>query len=899
MAIIARSERSEGINPTPLRAGDTGAGLVGDAVQRAGNALNSFAVTMAKEREDLDQFETKMALQKFHNDQTRRQVEYDDGIQGDGREHTAGRIAEYDQARDGLIKTLPKNERSRKMAMLQTENWRGDFGMRSLNAQRSHINTYKETELLNQTVIGVVPGVTGDRATVEPALKQLDTMVNGSGLPEGRRNAIRANAVGLIVERFIEQGDITSRMQADNIIKEYQERLAKEPKEAAPAADDDFGGVAVHPGLKTGDGRRSIEGLSPPFRTGISAMFRDMPPELRAAVEINEATRSNEYQAELHEKYRSGRGGIAAPPGKSRHNHGEAIDLSPPAGDWKNKSPEYKAALEWIYANGSRYGIHNPDGLRTKDPHHFELMPGARNSAAGGDLQFRGTETAQHTNGRGESSDVEIRLGRSDGLFVRGLIHNLDKIDKRVAKLQEQDSAARFVQSVAVDGYPFNPHDDVGRKKVDKAFENSALSERLFAGERDALNQAVLVSQSLNYVPKTVSEALHGMIKSANAGKREVGLLAAASILDVRPFAFDATPGSEAVKKDALDFTALVRAQGLSAEMALKRLDEFNSPQWAKLESERGKTAKEKAAALTETDLRKEFNASPWFWSRPGLQYVGNLNVIMMADARKAFIEHWTRTGEDKLAMQLAVGELSRVWGVTEATGTQTLMRNPPESLPQYAPVGMSKKWIQDDLLLTVNDWLKANGKDAVKMGDLSERLSIVADAKTDTEIKRSPASGVEQRPPSYTLWWKNDRGSREPVMSMGADGTLKNRWHGDYYAAVDRWEKEFAGERKKRMEGKTATNPATGEMQQYRDGGWQKVNPADLDTVHTAAPKYTREQSGRSGYLERRPLIEDAADAYKKGREAEEKRKADRKLPPTRLKLRWPDTGRKQEPSQ
>lgn len=42
MAIIARSERSEGINPTPLRAGDTGAGLVGDAVQRAGNALNSL-----------------------------------------------------------------------------------------------------------------------------------------------------------------------------------------------------------------------------------------------------------------------------------------------------------------------------------------------------------------------------------------------------------------------------------------------------------------------------------------------------------------------------------------------------------------------------------------------------------------------------------------------------------------------------------------------------------------------------------------------------------------------------------------------------------------------------------------------------------------------------------------
>lgn len=829
MAIIARSERSEGINPTPLRAGDTGAGLVGDAVQRAGNALNSFAVTMANEREDLDQFETKMALQKFHNDQTRRQVEYDDGIQGDGREHTAGRIAEYDQARDGLIKTLPKNERSRKMAMLQTENWRGDFGMRSLNAQRSHINTYKETELLKQTVIGVVPGVTGDRATVEPALKRLDTMVNGSGLPEGRRNAIRGNAVNLIVERYIQQGGITARMEADNIIKEYQEKLAKEPKEAAPAADDDFGGVAVHPGLKTGDGRRSIEGLSPPFRTGISAMFRDMPPELRAAVEINEATRSNEYQAELHEKYRSGQGGIAAPPGKSRHNHGEAIDLSPPAGDWKNKSPEYKAALEWIYANGGRYGIHNPDGLRTKDPHHFELMPGARNSAAGGDLQFRGTETAQHTNGRGETSDVEIRLGRSDGLFVRGLIHNLDKIDKRVAKLQEQDAAAWQVQQWATGALPFNPHDDESRKKVDKAFENSSLSRKLFEGDPGTVEQAVLVSQSLNYVPERVSDALHGMIKNtANPEIRERGLLAASSILDRRPFAFDATQGSEAIKKDALYFTALVRGQGLTAAKALERIDESNSPEWAKLEGERKKAAKEFVDGLSESVLKSAFNESPWIWNRPGLQAIANQNIYLMSDFKKAAYEWFVRTGTAKSATDLAIGEISRTWAKSSVTGSDVITKHAPES--RYPAVGNSYQWLQDDVLKTVNDWRKAKGEPEVKASDLAGRLAIVADERTDRDVKDRQSTrfgGTLPPPPSYRLVWTRDNDLPEPVMSIGSDGKLYGRWQPDFQAAVKAAEEKKRPEVEAYMEGKSATNPATGEKIIFDDGTWRPFYPS------------------------------------------------------------------------
>lgn len=847
MAIIARSERSEGINPTPLRAGDTGAGLVGDAVQRAGNALNSFAVTMAKEREDLDQFETKMALQKFHNDQTRRQVEYDDGIQGDGREHTAGRIAEYDQARDGLIKTLPKNERSRKMAMLQTENWRGDFGMRSLNAQRGHINTYKETELLNQTVIGVVPGVTGDRATVEPALKKLDTMVNGSGLPEGRRNAIRANAVGLIVERFIEQGDITSRMQADNIIKEYQERLKSEPKPEPTEFDTgtaDFSGQggpasvrfnnpgAMYPGPSSRKfGATHTETIGGGHKI---AVFPDAVSGAAAQFDLL----SSKYTGQSLEKaIAKWSGGNSVDAYLGRITKATGLERGTVLTKEMMADPRVAIPLAKIMSTHEA-GTTYPLSDEQWDKAHQMALAGAA-AAAGSDLKFRGSETAQHTNGRGETSDVEIRLGRSDGLFVRGLIHNLDKIDQRVAKLQEQDAAAWQVQQWATGALPFNPHDDESRKKVDKAFENSSLSRKLFEGDPGTVEQAVLVSQSLNYVPERVSDALHGMIKNtANPEIRERGLLAASSILDRRPFAFDATAGAEGVKKDATYFTALVRGQGLTAAKALERIDEFNSPEWGKLESERKKKANEEVDFLTEFDLKGAFNTGWPIFGRPSLQEIGSQSAVLMADFKTAFREHYTRTGDSDLAKKLAVGELSRTWGKSSVTGTGVLTKHPPET--RYPALGNSFQWLQDDLLSTVNDWRKAKGEKPVEAADLASRLAVVSDAQTDREAKAKSNTRVSEQmppPPSYVLLWRNDDGIDHPIASIGPNGKVQNRWRGDFKAAEKVYEEKQATERKGWLEGKTSTNPATGERLIFKGGKWQPNSEDDTSGLMVGAP--------------------------------------------------------------
>lgn len=126
-----------------------------------------------------------------------------------------------------------------------------------------------------------------------------------------------------------------------------------------------------------GDG---VAGLSPAYVSSFARMLNDMPPETRDQIEIASAHRSTAHQAELYARHRAG-GPLAAPPGRSRHEHGEAIDLAP-RGGYPNDGPAYRRALDWIYANSERYGIVNPAGIRGRDPGHFELMPNARAAAA-------------------------------------------------------------------------------------------------------------------------------------------------------------------------------------------------------------------------------------------------------------------------------------------------------------------------------------------------------------------------------------------------------------------------------------------------------------------------------------------------------------------------------------
>lgn len=95
-------------------------------------------------------------------------------------------------------------------------------------------------------------------------------------------------------------------------------------------------------------------------------------------VKFNSFGRSTEEQAKLYADYQSGSGGLAAPPGMSRHEKGNAVDIA--------RGP----ALDWLHNNRDmiqkKFGVEFlTGGAYAKDPVHFQLS-GAPNSSQSGTM---------------------------------------------------------------------------------------------------------------------------------------------------------------------------------------------------------------------------------------------------------------------------------------------------------------------------------------------------------------------------------------------------------------------------------------------------------------------------------------------------------------------------------
>jgi hypothetical protein len=129
----------------------------------------------------------------------------------------------------------------------------------------------------------------------------------------------------------------------------------------------------------------SISGLDPAFAAIIDRMIAEAPPEIARSLRITSAYRSPELQAQLFRDAVNKYGSEAAarkwvaPPGRSNHGRGTAID-------WTYASD---AARDWVHANADRYGAAFP---MAHEPWHMEPK-GARGGSSGGAVASAPTGT--------------------------------------------------------------------------------------------------------------------------------------------------------------------------------------------------------------------------------------------------------------------------------------------------------------------------------------------------------------------------------------------------------------------------------------------------------------------------------------------------------------------------
>ena len=121
----------------------------------------------------------------------------------------------------------------------------------------------------------------------------------------------------------------------------------------------------LNPGLAP----ESIANLNPMLRTALQNMVATAPPGIRSGLRINSGYRSEERQRQLYEaalkKYGNEQAARkwVAPPGRSQHNFGKAVDLG-------YLSPRAKA---WVHENAGKFGLHFP---MSHEPWHIEMVGG-------------------------------------------------------------------------------------------------------------------------------------------------------------------------------------------------------------------------------------------------------------------------------------------------------------------------------------------------------------------------------------------------------------------------------------------------------------------------------------------------------------------------------------------
>jgi hypothetical protein len=122
MVMIPRTEREVKTSgsPLPYSTGD-GYEAVGKAAQGLGQSLVSLGIGAEKQRDDLDMFQTKLALQQFQGEQDQKQTDADLNIAGDGRDHTANRMSQYDGDAASVYEGLPNNRKAREYAALHIQ----------------------------------------------------------------------------------------------------------------------------------------------------------------------------------------------------------------------------------------------------------------------------------------------------------------------------------------------------------------------------------------------------------------------------------------------------------------------------------------------------------------------------------------------------------------------------------------------------------------------------------------------------------------------------------------------------------------------------------------------------------------------------------------------------------
>lgn len=541
-----------------------------------------------------------------------------------------------------------------------------------------------------------------------------------------------------------------------------------------------------------------VSGLKPGMQSKLLAMLDAAPPEVRQYIRIMSGHRSVERQRQLFAeavvKYGSPQAARhnVAPPGHSRHNTGDATDLSyDGAGTTAKLSPAGRRAMEWVHQNAGQFGLAFPLG---HEPWHVEDAdargghggapatvpasgsqggyPGATSTTPGGNPEWSAIPFSQReklldsisrdylqtqaAQAAAQKQQIGVMTNNLQNLLIDGKAGNVDIESARregwlsdadtvqkfrnIVKQRDEDDAngANFLAQLGKPGAAFNPFDEQTQKGADHAF-------KAMGGDMQALDTIVRGS---GVVPKAAATGIVGALYGKDLNTGQAALQVASNIMASNANAFAASPRGSDIATQVGKYEHY-KGLGLTSEDATRRVMAENDPAYKPPVKVTDVELKNFTTSITADTIRKEFNDA-WFGAAPTISTGQQAAVV--ADFREVASKFYEETGDKKLAQSLAKKQLDRVYGVTSAFGQKTLMKYPPERA--YPPVGDSHDYIGLQAAAAIKE---ATGKD-------------IDPAKvTLLPIPRTTAAAFEAgKPVPYLLSYTDENGMQQTLWNKG-----------------------------------------------------------------------------------------------------------------------------------
>lgn len=295
-------------------------------------------------------------------------------------------------------------------------------------------------------VSGVHKNITLQLATTDPLAADKYMKANKDSLSGADRYSLDT---ALSTEIKSEQ----SKREADNILRNSR-KLDAPPSPAGPQGGRTMGQTGpsaprafLTGKLTAGHAKDHVDGLDEGFATNLSSMIQDAPPGIREGLGLLSGYRSNDRQAELWKDAVAKYGSEAAarkwvaPPGSSKHNHGQAVDLAY-NGQSLAKAP--KEVVDWVHENAGKYGMFFP---MAHEPWHVEPV-GSRS----GTVAARNSMVVAPRSAMASYDDIEGRLQAITDPKVRDLTRArvMSGIDmqNKAAEANQKQAAATLWQYV-------------------------------------------------------------------------------------------------------------------------------------------------------------------------------------------------------------------------------------------------------------------------------------------------------------------------------------------------------------------------------------------------------------------------------------------------------------------